>query len=81
MDGTLLSSKSTILPEVSQAVHKLKANGNVPVICTGRAAFEVQHFMKEYQINSLIATNGQYGKFAGQIAFNLTIPSAICQKY
>ncbi|WEV70259.1 Cof-type HAD-IIB family hydrolase [Lactobacillus sp. ESL0785] len=80
MDGTLLSSKTTILPEVSQAVRQLKANGNIPVICTGRAAFEVRHFMKECEINSLIATNGQYGEFNGQVAFNLMISSTICQK-
>lgn len=80
MDGTLLSSQSTILPEVSEAMKQLKANGNIPVVCTGRAAFEVRAAMKECQIDSIVSMNGQYIEFEGQTILNKTIPAALCDK-
>lgn len=80
MDGTLLSSESTIVPEVSQAMKQLKANGHIPVICTGRAAFEVRHFMKECDIDSIISMNGQYIEFQGRIIADQTIPAVICER-
>lgn len=80
LDGTLLSSNSTVLPEVSAAVRSLKANGNIPIVCTGRAAFEVREIMAECEIDSLIATNGQYVEFNGQVKFNRTIPSLLCHQ-
>ncbi|WP_270262156.1 Cof-type HAD-IIB family hydrolase [Lactobacillus panisapium] len=80
LDGTLLSSKSRVLPEVSKAIKQLKANGNIPIICTGRAAFEVRSIMTECQIDSVIATNGQYVEFNNNIEFNFTIPKSLCQK-
>lgn len=78
MDGTLLSSNSTIVPEVSDAIRQLKANGNIPIICTGRAAFEVRHFMKECQIDSIVSMNGQYIEFEGQVVSNREIPADLC---
>lgn len=80
LDGTLLSSESKVLPEVSKAIRELKANGNIPVICTGRAAFEVRSIMKECQIDAVIATNGQYIEFNCKVELNITIPPQLCQR-
>lgn len=80
MDGTLLSSKSQIVPEVRKAMHQLKDNGHIPVICTGRAAFEVRSFMEECDIDSIISMNGQYIEFQGKTISNNTIPIDICER-
>ncbi|BDR58069.1 Cof-type HAD-IIB family hydrolase [Xylocopilactobacillus apicola] len=80
MDGTLLSSKSTIVEEVQNAVIHLKSNGNLPVIATGRAAFEVRPFMKMCNINSIISMNGQYQEYEGKIIQNLKIDPSICER-
>ncbi|MGG3984894.1 Cof-type HAD-IIB family hydrolase [Heyndrickxia faecalis] len=80
MDGTLLSSKSTVLDEVKTAIHELRRNEGLPVIATGRSFFEVKPFMDELGIDSVISMNGQFIKYGDKVLIDKKIPSELCQK-
>ncbi|BDR58974.1 Cof-type HAD-IIB family hydrolase [Xylocopilactobacillus apicola] len=80
VDGTLLSSKSTLVEEVRSAIIKLKDNGYLPALCTGRSVFEVKNIMEKCHIKSIVSMNGQYLEYEGQIIQNNFIEKDICEQ-
>ena len=54
LDGTLLNNKSEVDQEVIVALEKLKENGGVPFIATGRSPIEIQHVLDTTPIESFI---------------------------
>ncbi|GEL66767.1 Cof-type HAD-IIB family hydrolase [Marinilactibacillus psychrotolerans] len=66
LDGTLLNNQSELDQDVIEALEKLKVNGGVPFISTGRSHLQVEHVLKETAIDSFISLNGQYIQYEGQ---------------
>ncbi len=82
LDGTLMNAKSEIDDSVANAVHKLRDNGYLPVISTGRATNELQHVLGPTGIDSYITLNGAFIKSGDQLIYeseisNETIESVI----
>lgn len=46
LDGTLLTSDIQVADSTVAALDKLRANHIIPIMATGRSAFEVKHIMR-----------------------------------
>jgi Cof subfamily protein (haloacid dehalogenase superfamily) len=61
LDGTLCLDHTLQVPAATQAVFPtLIANGNLPVVVTGRSLYEVQPLLKQLRIKNYILSNGSY---------------------
>lgn len=73
LDGTLLNDNADVNPNVIQAIEKLKGNGYLPIIATGRSVVEVEHILDKTAIHSIISMNGQLGILNGETIFEKII--------
>ena len=74
LDGTLLNGRSEVDQEVTAALEKLKENGGIPFIATGRSPLEIQHVLDTTPIESFITLNGQYIMYEGKEIYRSQIP-------
>lgn len=58
LDGTLFQDDKTVAPATQVALNQLVANGNQPVIATGRDLWEIRALMMATGISNAIAGNG-----------------------
>lgn len=70
IDGTLVTRNNHIPKSTIDAIRKLKQNGIIPVIATGRAPILIREIAKELEINSYIAMNGQYIVHEGEVIYS-----------
>ncbi|MCC5890265.1 MAG: Cof-type HAD-IIB family hydrolase [Alkalibacterium sp.] len=70
IDGTLVNKRNTIPDSTKRAVKKLKENGVIPVIATGRAPLLIDDIREELAIDSYIAMNGQLVMHKGNVLFH-----------
>ncbi|WP_125764509.1 Cof-type HAD-IIB family hydrolase [Companilactobacillus hulinensis] len=73
LDGTLLNAHSKMDDDVSQAIHRLRDNGYLPVISTGRAPSEILQATEPTGIDSYVTFNGALVKSAGRTIYKKTI--------
>lgn len=73
LDGTLLNERSDVNREVVEAIEKLKENGYLPIVATGRTVFEIKHILEKTGIQSIISMNGQLGILNGEKVFEKVI--------
>lgn len=66
LDGTLLNNDSEIDADSIEALERLKENGAVPFIATGRSHIQVDHVLEKTVIDSFISLNGQYIQCEGE---------------
>lgn len=59
LDGTLLNNDSIITNEIEESIVKLKENGHLPVIATGRPYSQIVDILENTIINSYVLVNGQ----------------------
>src|SRR5699024_9111860 len=69
LDGTLLDDDKKIRSDVRSAVRKLKENGVLVGLATGRAPFLFEFVRKELEIDNFIALNGQYVVHEGKAIY------------
>ncbi len=69
VDGTLVTRNNHIPKTTIEAVDRLKRNGIIPVIATGRAPILIWEIAEKLQINSYIAMNGQYIVHEGETIY------------
>ncbi|MEK6189786.1 MAG: Cof-type HAD-IIB family hydrolase [Carnobacterium alterfunditum] len=74
LDGTLLNDRSEVDREVASALEKLKENGGIPFIATGRSPLEIQHVLDTTPIESFITLNGQYIMYEGKEIYRSQMP-------
>jgi Cof subfamily protein (haloacid dehalogenase superfamily) len=60
IDGTLLDHNKKLPISTKKAIFKLKENGHVVAIATGRAPFMFESLRKELDISTFVSYNGQY---------------------
>lgn len=68
-----MNAQSEIDDSVANAVHQLRANGYLPVICSGRATNELQHVLAPTGIDSYITLNGAYIKSGDKVIYESAI--------
>ena len=78
LDGTLLNNQSQVDNDVSDAVHKLKKNNYLPVICTGRSPIEIEAATSTTGIDTYITLNGAFVQSQDNVVYqNVIEPEAI----
>lgn len=70
IDGTLVTKYNTVPQSTKKAITRLKENGHIPVIATGRAPLLIEEIIKELKIDSYIAMNGQIVVHKGEVVFD-----------
>ncbi|MDR2832415.1 MAG: Cof-type HAD-IIB family hydrolase [Streptococcaceae bacterium] len=81
LDGTLLNDEGQIEKPVKKAIDKLKENGILPVINTGRSLPHTRKAMKASGITSVISLNGQYIIHNGEIVYENIIPTSTVERF
>jgi len=73
LDGTLMNEHSKIDPDVATAIHKLRDNGYLPAISTGRAPSELVDVTGPTGIDTYVSFNGAYVQSAGTTIYKKNI--------
>ncbi|MFC6323617.1 Cof-type HAD-IIB family hydrolase [Companilactobacillus baiquanensis] len=80
LDGTLLNEHSKVDPDVANAIHQLRENNYLPVICTGRAPDEIVEISEATGIDTNITLNGALVQSEQEIIYeNILEPELIEQ--
>lgn len=66
IDGTIYEFKRGIMPSAIDAVRKLKENGHIPVICTGRTKSMIFQNIVDMGFDSIISGGGTYAEYNGK---------------
>jgi Cof subfamily protein (haloacid dehalogenase superfamily) len=69
IDGTLLNHDKELPASTKEAIFKLKENGHVVAIATGRAPFMFEDLRKELDIHTFVSYNGQYVVLNGEVIY------------
>lgn len=83
IDGTLIDEKNKIYeipPKTAQMLHKLQAQGNKIIVCTGRAKGYLPISILKQNFDGYITTNGSYVEFENKILFQQSIDPIIVEK-
>lgn len=66
LDGTLYNEHATVDQPVIEALNKIRQNGFLPIICSGRSPHELTTTLAQTKIDSYITLNGSYIVFEGR---------------
>lgn len=69
IDGTLVTHNNSIPDSTKKAIKKLKHNGIVPAISTGRAPILMREIADELAIDTIITLNGQHVVYEGEVIY------------
>lgn len=81
LDGTLCPGRRLKVPAATQALFpQLVAQGNVPVVVTGRSLYEVQPVLDQLHIRNYLLSNGCYVVANGRVIANHQLPRTMIEK-
>ena len=80
LDGTLLNSQSKLDQEVIEGIHRIRENGVLPFIATGRGHFELDEIMSLTGISGAVAMNGQYIVLDGETIYKVVLKNYLRQQ-
>ncbi|MED4224349.1 Cof-type HAD-IIB family hydrolase [Neobacillus cucumis] len=80
IDGTLLDHDKKLPPSTREAIFKLKENGHIVAIATGRAPFMFEDLRKELDINTFVSYNGQYVVLNGKELYRNSLKISSLEK-
>ncbi|KKK33364.1 phosphatase [Salinicoccus sediminis] len=69
IDGTLLDTDKNLPESAKKAVARLKEDGHIVAIATGRAPFMYENLRKELDIDTFVSCNGQYVVLEGEVIY------------
>ncbi|MFD1066731.1 Cof-type HAD-IIB family hydrolase [Oceanobacillus locisalsi] len=69
LDGTLLTSENKVAESSIKAIEKLIENDGIPVLATGRPAFETKKIRAATGIGSAVLMNGQFIVHEGDVIY------------
>ncbi|GER68309.1 phosphatase [Weizmannia acidilactici] len=69
IDGTLLNQEKKLPHSAKKAIYKIKEQGHIAAIATGRAPFMFEDLRKELGIDTFVSYNGQYVILNGEVIF------------
>ena len=79
VDGTLISGKTNIVPDSTvEAIKRLRANGHIPVINTGRPFGHLQPPVKALDIRDYVCACGMYIKRDGAVIQDYRPTKELC---
>lgn len=74
IDGTLLPEGKNEIPQNTVlAIKKLKENGHIPFICTGRCFKQAEKFINQLNIENYITSNGEEASVDGEIIYDFNM--------
>ncbi|ERL66077.1 Cof-type HAD-IIB family hydrolase [Schleiferilactobacillus shenzhenensis] len=80
LDNTLLNDEKKIPAETVAALQRLRANGVLPVIATGRDRFEIADIIAAGQFDAIVSANGADVYAEGRQLHTTWLPAATVQK-
>ncbi|WML41567.1 Cof-type HAD-IIB family hydrolase [Neobacillus sp. OS1-2] len=80
IDGTLFNSDKELPLSTKEAIFKLKEQGHVVAIATGRAPFMFADLRKELDIHTFVSYNGQYVVLNGEVIYTNPLNVTSLQK-
>ncbi|MBU8906191.1 Cof-type HAD-IIB family hydrolase [Desertibacillus haloalkaliphilus] len=80
IDGTLLDHDKKLPHSTKEAIFKLKENGHIVGIATGRAPFMYEDLRKELDIHTFISYNGQYVVLDGEVIYTNSLNHSSIEK-
>ena len=69
IDGTLFNREKKVPASTKEAIAKLKEQGHLVAIATGRAPFMYEELRKELDIQTFVSYNGQYVVLNGEVLY------------
>lgn len=76
IDGTLIDYTQQISHSTREAIHLAQARGHKLLIASGRSKPAIYSWLLDLGFNGMIAGDGAYAEFGGEIIFESTIPEA-----
>ena len=55
-DGTLVNDSKKITPKTLKAINDFTSRGGIFIVCTGRMTTGIDHYLKDYNLNCLLAS-------------------------
>jgi len=80
IDGTLLTNDKKLPSLTKEAIYKLKEQGHVVAIATGRAPFMFEELRKELEIDTFVSYNGQYVVINGEVIYTNPLNATSLEK-
>jgi Cof subfamily protein (haloacid dehalogenase superfamily) len=80
VDGTL-RDRDFLPASTRDALHKLKEQGIVLALCTGRSEYEMESLRKELDIDWAITCNGSHIGYQGKTVFGYPFPKATIRQW
>ncbi|MBU5468339.1 Cof-type HAD-IIB family hydrolase [Virgibacillus sp. MSJ-26] len=77
IDGTLLNDQKELPNSTEQSIQRLKKDGHIVAIATGRAPFIFKDLREQLGISSYVSLNGQYVVLNGKVVYRnpLNLPA------
>lgn len=75
IDGTLMTPRNQLPESTKLAIEKLKEQGHIPILSTGRPPKMLEAVAKELEIKNYIALNGQYIVVDGEPIYANILPT------
>ena len=66
IDGTIYEFKRGVMPSADRAIKKLRENGHVPVLCTGRTKSMIFDEIMDMGFDGIISGGGTYVEYKGE---------------
>lgn len=81
IDGTLIDEHTLIIPEsTKKALKKMRANGHLAFINTGRTACQTEAIRKEFDFDGFICGCGTYVEYEGEVLFHKSLGHELTSK-
>ncbi|WP_209121120.1 Cof-type HAD-IIB family hydrolase [Alkalihalobacillus sp. BA299] len=80
IDGTLLTHEKKLPPSTKEAIFKLKENGHMVAIATGRAPFMFEELREELDIRTFVSYNGQFVVLNGKVLHTNSLNVSMLEK-
>lgn len=81
IDGTIWDWKGIIPPSAKEAISRLKENGHIPIICTGRARGHVRNReLLDIGFPGIIAACGTHVEYEGKMLYESFLESRIVKE-
>ncbi|ANZ58404.1 haloacid dehalogenase [Fructilactobacillus lindneri] len=80
LDCTLFDNNSKINDEVAATMDQIREHGGLPIIATGRTLYEIPDTLQKTKINTVVASNGDYGMYQNKKVFSRVIDPNVIDK-
>lgn len=76
VDGTILEHGASVAPSAVEAIRLARANGHRVLLCTGRAAGDLDTAVLEIEVDGAVTNGGVTAVVAGEVVVSRLMPTA-----